>query len=147
MENIIFDTGLKEFTINNAVKVVFNPADLAFVDQVFAALEDIDKIYRKYQNDVELLDDKDDKEAGIAVFELSRDADREIREKIDALFGVDICNPTIGSMNIMTPANGLPIWANIIFALIDLFDEKLVEEKKKTNPRIQKYTEKYKRRK
>ena len=48
-------------------------------------------------------------------------------------------------MSIYAIADGLPIWANLMLAIIDEFDASFVAEKKKTNPRIQKYTKKYQR--
>ena len=40
-------------------------------------------------------------------------------------------------------ADGFPIWANFMLAIIDQFEGEFAEQKKKTNPRIQKYTAKY----
>ena len=148
MENIIkFETGVREFNINGAVTVSFCPTDMNFVETVFDVLEDIDRFHTEYQEKAEKISENpDEKAASEEMFDLSRDADNTIREKINGLFGKDICTPTIGHGSILSPAGGLPIWANIIFMLIDLFDDELVKEKEKTNPRIKKYTEKYKKR-
>ena len=40
-------------------------------------------------------------------------------------------------------ADGLPVWANLIMAIIDTFDDEFAQEKKKKNPRLAKYTAKY----
>lgn len=147
MENVIkFDTGIREFNILGVVTVSFCPTDLNFAETVFQALEDIGNYYSDYQEKSEKISQNpDDNAANKEMFELGREADQTIRERINSLFGKDICTPTIGYGSILSPAGGFPIWANIIFMLIDLFDDELVKEKEKTNPRIKKYTEKYKR--
>ena len=46
-------------------------------------------------------------------------------------------------MNVYAFAGGLPVWCNLIFAIIDLFDESVTAETAKTNPRLNKYLKKY----
>lgn len=151
MNSIKIDTGIREFPVtdeegNVLTTVRMNPTDMNFVETVFNALENIDRMYTGYQEEAKKIEEiEDDKEAGVKMFDLTGNADVQIRETINNLFGKDICTPIIGSMNILTPAEGLPLWANILFGFIDLFDAKLVEEKQKQNPRIEKYTKKYSR--
>lgn len=152
MSNAIrIDTGIREFPVTDSegnvlTTVRMNPTDMNFVELVFDALEDIDRMYTGYHKEAERIGKiEDDKEAGIQMFDLGRNADTQIREKINNLFGRDLCTEIIGTMSILTPAEGFPLWANIIFGFIDLFDSKLVEEKQKQNPRIEKYTKKYSR--
>ena len=45
-------------------------------------------------------------------------------------------------MSLFTIADGLPIWANFILAIIDTLEGDFAEQKKKTNPRVAKYTAK-----
>mgnify|MGYP007070023280 CR=1 FL=1 len=143
---ISFDTGIEEFNLNGKVTVVFSPTDVHFVEKVLNALDDITSIYEKYQDEVSRLeDDEPSKEAAIAVYEIAHRADAEIREKINDAFGKDVCTPTIGDRSILMPANGLPVWENLLLAIIDKFDSQLVEEKAKTNPRLEAYTKKYRR--
>lgn len=151
MNSIKVVTGVKEYPItdeegNVLTSVRLNPTDMNFIEMVFAALEDIDRMYTGYHDEVERIKTiEDDVESGVQMFDLTGNADMQIREKINNLFGKDICTPIIGNMSILTPAEGLPLWANIIFGFIDLFDSKLLEEKQKQNPRIEKYTKKYSR--
>ena len=55
----------------------------------------------------------------------------------------DICTPLFGELNLYALANGFPIWANLLFALVDEMDTAYAREQKLTNPRISKYTKKY----
>ena len=94
-------------------------------------------------DDEELEDDDPTKEAAARVYDIAHTADAEIREKINEVFGKDVCTPTIGSRSILMPAKGLPVWENMLLAIIDKFDSQLIEEKAKTNPRLEEYTKKY----
>lgn len=137
MANIIsFDTGVEEFNINDAVIVRFNPTDLNFVEKVFNGLEEIDKLHESYNSEVGKVED-------IEVFDLARRFDADARGIINGIFGDDVCTPLFGDMSINTISDGFPIWANFLLAIIDKFDTAFTEEKKKTNPRIKKYTAKY----
>ena len=138
MADIIFDTGVKEFNINGAVTVSFAPTDMAFIEKVYKALESLDNRQEAYRTEINGIKDEE-------VFELARRVDAEAREEINGIFGSDVCTPIFGGMSLYAIADGLPVWANLILAIIDQFDGAFAEEKKKTTPRIAKYTAKYKK--
>lgn len=138
MAEIKFDTGLKSFDINGAYTVTFAPTDLAFIERVYTALDNMDKKQEGYKAQAEKAADKE-------VFVLARQMDSEAREEINAIFGEDVCAAVFGSLNVFTVADGFPVWANFLLAIIDQLDGAFAEEKKKTNPRIAKYTAKYKK--
>lgn len=137
MADIRFDTGLKTFDINGAVEVCFAPTDMAFIEKVYSAMERMDKKQEEYKAIFEKASDAE-------VFDLVRQMDADAREEINSIFDTDICTPVFGKMNVFTVADGLPIWANLVLAIVDELDGAFAEEKKKTNPRIAKYTAKYK---
>lgn len=136
MADIRFDTGLKTFDINGKCEATFAPTDMAFIERVFTCLDNMDKKQGEYKKVADAASDTE-------LFDLTRQMDREAREEINAVFGFNICEPLFGTMNLFTVANGFPVWANFMLALIDQFEGEFAEEKKKTNPRIQKYTAKY----
>lgn len=138
MADIRFDTGVKEFNINGAVSVRFSPTDFSFIEKVYNAMESLDKRQDAYRAEIENLKDE-------AVFDLARRVDAEARETINAIFGSDVCTPVFGDVSLYAVADGLPLWANFVLAIIDQFEGAFAEEKKKTNPRIAKYTAKYKK--
>lgn len=138
MADIRFDTGVKEFNINGAVTVRFSPTDMNFIEKVYNALENIDKKEEAYRAESSSL-------KGDEIFELSHRVDAEAREEINAIFGDDICTPVFGDLSLYAVADGFPIWANLLLAIVDQLDGAFAAEKKKTNPRIAKYTAKYKR--
>lgn len=138
MADIRFDLGVKTFTVNGGYEVTFAPTDMGFIEKVYTALDNMDKKQESYKDVAEKATDKE-------VFVLARKMDKEARDEINAIFGEDVCSPVFGSMNVFTVADGFPVWANFILAIVDQLDGAFAEEKKKTNPRIQKYTAKYKR--
>lgn len=133
---IRFDNGLKEYSLNDAVTVCFNPTDIKFIERVFDVFDEMDKKQEAYKAEIDKVDDR-------KVFDLANRYDAEIREMINGIFGQDVCTPLFGGMSVNTLADGLPLWANLFFAIVDTFDGAFVEQKKRTNPRIKKYTEKY----
>ena len=138
MADIRFETGLKEFNINGALTVRFSPTDLNFIEKVYNAMDNIDKRQEAYRAEIGNLKDE-------AVFDLARRVDAEAREEINAAFGSDVCTPIFGGLSLYAMADGFPLWANFLLAIIDQFEGAFAEEKKKTNPRIAKYTAKYKK--
>ena len=140
MGNIIkFDTGAVEYSINDAVTVTFNPTDLAFVERVFNIFDHMDEKQEEYNSAISKV------EKNAEVFAVFRSIEGEMREMIDDVFGAEVCQSIFGNMSVFALAEGLPLWANLMLALIDEMDVAFAKEKKATNPRIKKYTAKYKR--
>lgn len=141
MANIIkFDTGAVEYTINDKVKVTFNPTDLSFVERVFSIFDNMDEMQEKYNAEI----DKAEKDAD--VFKIYRDFESTMRNTINDVFGVEVCQDIFGNVSVFALADGLPLWANLMIAIIDEMDVAFAREKKATNPRIKKYTAKYNKR-
>ena len=139
-KTIQFDSGLQEFSINGAVTVYFNPTDPEFINKVFDTVEMLDEKENEYHAALDGMEDN------AQVFDLARAHNAEVREAINGVFEQDVFTPTLGDMNVSALAGGLPVWANLLMALIDIFDDEFAAEKKKTSPRIAKYTAKYSKR-
>ena len=136
-EVIKFETSLKEFSLNEQTSVFFNPTDMTFIERVFSTVEKLGEVDETYNAALDKVDDNAE------VFDLAHAHDEEIRAELNSLFGKDICTPVFGEMSVSAIADGFPVWANLLFAVIDTLDEAFLEEKKKTNPRLAKYTAKY----
>ena len=138
--NLNISTGVKEYDINGACTVYFNPTDINFVEKLFNAFETLDSKQEEYRN--KITSDVENTEA----FRVMREADKTARDTIDGLFGSDVCNSVFGSISMLSgDGDGLPIWASFLLAIIDEMDEAFTREKKASNPRIKRYTEKYKK--
>lgn len=139
MEDIRFDTGIVEFNLNDAIKVYFNPTDSAFVERIFDTFDELDKKQEAYKAEIDKCSDKKE------IFEIARRRDAEMREMVDGLFDKPVCSALFGGMNVYALAGGLPVWCNLMLAVIDQIDTSFAAEQKKTNPRIAKYTAKWKK--
>lgn len=132
-------TGLVRYNINNKVEVEFNPADQDFVERLYNTFEKLDKQQDAYKEEITAA------QGSKKVFEVARARSDEMRAMIDELFQQSVCEPLFGTMNVYALADGLPVWCNLLLAIMDIVDENMTEQEKKTNPRVQKYMAKYKK--
>lgn len=137
MKELNFESGLVTYSLNGKCEVIFNPSDSNFVERLYSAFEDLDKKQEGYKATIEKMANKRE------IFEFARERDAEMREIIDGLFGVPVSDALFGGMNVYALANGLPVWCNLMLAVMDEVDSTYVREQKATNPRIAKYTAKY----
>lgn len=139
MKELVFDIGLVPFNINGVCEVHFNPTDSEFVKRLFDAFDALDKKQDAYKAEVEKIANKKE------VFEIARQRDQEMRGIIDSIFEAPVCEAVFGSMNVYALANGLPVWCNLMLAVMDEIDTAFAREQKATDARVKKYTEKYHR--
>lgn len=137
MNALNFETGVVTFSINGKCELSFNPTDSAFIERLYAAFEKLDKKQESYKARVENCANKRE------IFDLAREFDSEMRKIIDEVFESPLCEELFGKMNVYAIADGLPVWANFILAVMDTVDSTFAREQKATNPRIAKYTKKY----
>lgn len=131
------NTGVKEFNLAGKVSVFFNPSDITFAQRIyetFMALEEKQNAYIERIKEI-----GEDPE----IFVIGAEMDAEMREIINGIFKTDVITPLIGDCNVYALADGLPIWANLLTAILDVMDETVKEETQKSKQRIDKYTKKY----
>ena len=138
-------TGMKEYDItdengNVKAKVHFNPTDPAFAEKLYDVFAELDRMDEEYHKNAagEDLD-------GVQLFEAARSMDNKMRQMIDEALGAEVCKPVFGSISVYAWADGLPLWANFLLSILDEMDDALAREKKAADPRLQKYTKKFKR--
>lgn len=139
MKDLNIATGLQEYNFNGKCTVYFNPTDPNFIDKVFTSFSDLDQKNEEYRNQVQKETD------GAKVLEIAKAMDAEMRDMIDDVFGTEVCAPLFGNISVYASADGLPLWANLMLAVIDEMDDAFAREKKASNPRIKKYTDKFKK--
>jgi hypothetical protein len=144
MANLTIATGLKEYSLtdeNGNVKVTlyFNPTDPVFIEGLYNAFSTLDKKDEEYRERVQKETD------GAVLFDLARTMDAEMRNLIDTALGTEVCQPLFGNINVYARADGLPLWANLLLAIIEEMDDAFAKEKKAEDPRIKKYTSKFKK--
>lgn len=138
MAELKFATGVVTFTVNEKCDISFNPTDSAFVEKLFNAFDTLDKRQEGYKDKVSKMADKRE------IFKIARSQDEEMRGIINGVFG-PVSNDLFGDMNVYAMAEGLPVWCNFMLAVMDEIDTSFAREQKMTNPRIAKYTAKYKK--
>lgn len=139
MTELRFDTGLVTYSLNGAIEVAFNATDSDFVERLFDVFDTLDRKQNEYENRVDKMADKRE------VFKFMRERDEEMRSDIDLLFNAPVCEACFGRMNVFALADGLPVWCNLMLAVMDQIDTTFAKEQKATNPRISKYTAKWQR--
>ncbi len=139
MPDIRFDTGLVTYELNGVCSVSFNPTDSHFVEKLMAAVDSLDALQEEHNAQME----QDGDTAGL--FRQARERDQSMRAMLDDTFGTPVCEALFGSMNLYAMADGLPVWCNLVLAVMDEVNAATAREMKRTDPRLAKYTAKYKR--
>nr|DAF97109.1 MAG TPA: tail assembly chaperone [Siphoviridae sp. cthae16] len=140
MKEIKIETDVAEYRLNDKCSVFFNPADPVFVGRVYDALEKL-----KVSEDTKNKDLATLKGKGREVFAYLKKLDQETRATLDELLGEDTCKQLFGSVSVYAYAGGLPLWLNLILAIIDELDEGVKRQHALQDEQIAKYINKYKR--
>ena len=139
MQKLQIETGVVEYSLNDCCTVRFNPTDSTFVGELYRVFAELDAQQETHQQELSQM--KDNRE----IFALARRRDAEMRELIGSVFGQDVCTPLFGSMNVYALAGGLPLWANLLLAVMETIDSAFSREQQAANPRIEKYLKKYRK--
>lgn len=137
MPEMNFSTGLVSYTINGNCEVSFNPTDNNFVERLYDTFTALDKKQEAYRDAISKMADKKE------IFSFARERDAEMREMIDGIFGAPVCASLFGDMSTYALAEGLPVWANFLLAVMDTIDTAFTREQKTTNPHLKKYLDRY----
>lgn len=137
MPELKFDTGLVEYDLNGKCKVTFNPSDREFVERLYSAVEQLEKTQDEYKKKMEPLG------PGKELFAVASEQDKAMKKIIDEFFGVPVCKSLFENMSVCAFADGLPVWLNLMLALVDEINESVGDIEKKADPRVKKYTDKY----
>lgn len=140
MKELNFESGLVSYSLNGKCEVSFNPTDSNFAERLFSAFEDLDKKQESYKAEIEKMANKRE------IFDFARERDAEMRDVIDGIFEAPVSEAVFGNMNVYALAGGLPVWSNLLLAIMDEIDTTFAREQKATNPRLAKYTAKYQKR-
>lgn len=138
MKTLNFDTGIVTYSLNDKCEININPTDSAFVNKVAEVFEQIENLDETCQKNINADKPRD-------LFEICEKRNTETRKLIDELFGASVCEAVFGEMDVFALANGLPVWQNLFFALLDEMDTTVLAEKSKAKTRLAKYTDKYKK--
>jgi len=135
MKNLNFETGLETYKVNDRCDLTFNPTDAAFVERLYKTFEALDQEQSAYADGAKSAEN---------VLTFARQRDAAMRGRIDDLFGAGTADAIFGDLSTFGIADGLPLWANFLLAVLDEVAEACARAQKEENPRIKKYLEKYK---
>lgn len=136
MQELNINSGLETFNLNGVIEVTINPTDITFIEKLYCAFEDSDKLAEVYEAKIEKADGRDK-------FVLASELDCNIREHVNAIFEQDICTALFGNTHVCALSDGIPLWANLLFKFMDIVNDNTSEELKKTSSRITQYAKKY----
>ena len=139
MQEITFDAGIIDFKVNGACQVSFNPTDAAFAKRLYDAFARLETKQEARKKEVE------EKANTVEIFDLAEQYDKEMREIVDGVFGVPVCDALFGEMNLYSMSNGLPVWYSFLLSVMDKIKLTAAKEQEAMQARIAKYTAKYKK--
>lgn len=133
MGNINIETGVKTFTINNdETKVIkFNPSDMGLLHRIEESIKAVEKESKKYE-DMQM-DGTTEKKLSNFIY-----------KQIDYIFNSNVSEVVFEGTSPLTTINGVPYYFKFIEAVKPIIEEEIIKEKKASEERIKKYTDKYK---
>lgn len=138
MADLNIDAGLKSYNINGKCEVLFNPTDITFMQAIYDTFARLEKLQADNKRELDAAKGTE------RVFEFAVKRDAEMRGEIDGLFGgAPVSEAAFGTVNCYALSDGLPLWTNLLLAVIDEMDDSVKEQKKLSSPRIDKYLKKY----
>lgn len=122
MQQINFDSGIREFQINGGGVLRFNPSDLNVYSRFMNALDDLRKVETKLEEKFKALATEG---TGVDFLQLSAEADREVKRILSDVFGSqNDFDAIFAGVNVMTPtANGEMVLTNFLNAMKPIIEQ------------------------
>lgn len=123
MEKIVFDSGIKEYEINNNGVLRFNPSDPNVYARFYDVAEQIQQIERDLIAKGESLNN--DENDGEAVVRFMQEADKRVKELLGQVFGSgNDFDKLLGGVNLLAVAgNGERVVTNLVQALMPVIEQ------------------------
>lgn len=136
MQSISFDEGYKEFAINNDENRVirFTPKDFGILTRMEDTLSDFEALEKK-------LKDGNEEEFTNNL----REAEKVVHEKIDSIFNANVHDIIFNHQSPISLVGGEFLFMRVIEALVPIVEKEVKYEMQKSEKRMSKYTEKYKK--
>ena len=136
MQSISFDEGYKEFAINNDENRVirFNQKDFGILTRMEDTLSDFEALEKK-------LKDGNEEEFTNNL----REAEKVVHEKIDSIFNANVHDIIFNHQSPISLVGGEFLFMRVIEALVPIVEKEVKYEMQKSEKRMSKYTEKYKK--
>lgn len=134
MQSISFDEGYKEFSINGDESRVirFNPKDFGILTRMESTLSDFSELEKK------LKESNEDDFVGVL-----KDVEETIYIKMDEIFNADVHDIIFNHQSPVALVGGEFLFMRVINAIIPIMEKEINKERKESEKRMAKYTEKY----
>lgn len=144
MQNLNFDDGYKEFSINNDPNRVirFNPADFGIIERINKAYEEIDKA--TIDTDIELKANGEPMKLIGQAAEVVKAMNDTIRNQIDYIFNSPVSDIVFGNQSPLGMVKGVPLYERFLNTLIPVIQKEVEAEMLASRKRVSKYTDKVK---
>lgn len=119
MEQLFFDSGIKEYQINGKGVLRFNPSDPNVYGRFVEAMDKIKAVENKMTAKAKALESKEGQEAGASVIHIMCETDVQMKDILNEIFGRDNdFNEILEGVNVMAVAtNGNRVITNLLNAL------------------------------
>ena len=147
--NITFDLGAKEFTINNNpdMKVYLNPNDMGIVTRIQETVPRMNELEFNYMSiydeDNKEIDADNPDEAIKVLAEKIKTIDAELRDCVNYIFDYDVCSVIKSSGTLLDIYNGEYAFSVIVTTLLELYSDTITKETNKLVAKMKKRVEKY----
>lgn len=141
MQNLVFDEGYKEFTINGDENRVirFNPSDVAMLKRLNEAKDKILEAMN-VKKDIELDEEGKPIESLENASKIVGHIDDTIKEQINYIFNYEVADVVFGNQSPMANINGLPLYVRFMDSIKPVIEKAMKEENEKSRKRVEKYT-------
>ena len=135
MKNLSFNIGIKEYYINGDENKILrvNTSDFNLIER----FEKSEAVLRKIADKFETIADD-------ATSETLSQLDKDVKNQIDYIFGNNASDVIFGNVSCISLAGGQPIFINFLDVILPVIEKDIVEEQKKSEQKIRKYTSKVK---
>lgn len=141
MQNLQFDDGYKEFSINGDESRIirFNPRDFAIIERIKESYEMIEAA-SVASEDVELKSDGSPLKELSDAAETVKKFDNTVKAAINHIFNSDVSASVFGKQSPLSLIGGSPLYERFLETVIPVIRKEVEAESKKSRERIGKYT-------
>jgi len=125
MEQLIFDSGIKEYQINGKGVLRFNPSDPNVYGRFVEAMDKIKAVEKKMVAKAKTIENKESQESGESVIRIMCETDRQMKAILNEIFGhKNDFDKLLECVNLMAVAsNGKRVITNLIEALQPIMEQ------------------------
>lgn len=146
MQNLQFDDGFKEFSLNgDENKVIrFNPSDFSILERIKQSYDDIDNSM-KVKEDIELNLDGSPIDQLTQSVEVIKGINDSIKKAIDNIFDSKVSDMVFGNQSPMSMVGGIPFYERFMNCVMPFIEKEVKRQQELSMKRVGKYTKQVKK--